>query len=196
MQILALAAPEAAAATTMLRDLTVMFTDLGGSTSLYGRLGDRAAFALVRRHFAVLRVGVLGAGGTVVKMIGDAVMAVFPEPAAAVRTALAALGGADPPLRLKVGIHRGPAIAAALDEGRDYFGQTVNIAARLRGLAGPGGGLCLTREVWLAPGVREVLAGLPVAAEASRLAGVDRPPLPVFRLGLLPEPSAAVAAAA
>ena len=49
------------------RDLTVMFTDLGGSTALYARLGDRDAFALVRRHFAGLRAGVLGAGGTVVK---------------------------------------------------------------------------------------------------------------------------------
>ncbi len=113
--------PGAAVAATVLRDVTVMFTDLGGSTALYDRLGDHAAFALVRRHFAALRAGVLGAGGMVVKTIGDAVMAVFPEPAAAVRTALAALDEADPPLRLKVGIHRGPAIAAALDEGRpDY----------------------------------------------------------------------------
>ncbi len=190
------AAPDAGAA-TVLPDVTVLFTDLGGSTALYGRLGDREAFALVRRHFAALRAGVRGVGGTVVKTIGDAVMAVFPEPAAAVRTALAALDGADPPLCLKVGVHRGPAIAAALDEGRpDYFGLTVNVAARLRGLAGPGGGLCLTREVREAPGVRGLLAGLPIEAEAARIAGVDGPPLLVFRLGLPAPPSAGGAAAA
>lgn len=184
-------------AATVLPDVTVMFTDLGGSTALYSRLGDHAAFALVRRHFADLRAGVRGAGGTVVKTIGDAVMAVFPEPAPAVRVALAALGAVGPPLLLKVGVHRGPVIAAALDEGcPDYFGQTVNVAARLRGLAGPDGGLCLTREVWEAAGVPGLLASLPVATEAVQLAGVGGPPLAVFRIGLPTAPSVGGVAAA
>jgi hypothetical protein len=70
----------------------------------------------------------------------------------------------------------------------------VNIAARLRDLVGSGGGLCLTREVWLARGVRGLLAGLPIAADAARLAGVDGPARAVFRLGPPPVPSAGGAA--
>jgi class 3 adenylate cyclase len=176
--------PTTVSAATMLPDVTVMFTDLGGSTALYDRLGDHGAFILVRQHFAELRAAIHNAGGTVVKTIGDSVMAVFSWPGAAVRMALAALDETDAPLQLKVGIHRGPVIAATLEDGRpDYFGQTVNIAARLRGLAGPGGALCLTHNVRLAPGVSELLAGLPIAAEVSRLAGAAGPPLMVFRLG-------------
>jgi class 3 adenylate cyclase len=123
--------------------LTFLFTDLRGSTELYERVGDLAAFDLVRAHFRVLNEIVAAEAGAVVKTIGDAVMATFPTPdramAAAIRmrTAMRDLnaerGRED--LLLKIGIHEGPCIAVNLNDRQDYFGQTVNIASRVQGLA-------------------------------------------------------------
>jgi len=120
--------------------LAFLFTDLRGSTALYRRAGDAPAFARVRSHFEVLEEAIAHAQGTVVKTIGDAVMAVFPTPAQALRAALRAHArlreaGAGEPLVLKVGIHYGPAIAVTLNDRLDYFGSTVNLAARLGGLS-------------------------------------------------------------
>jgi class 3 adenylate cyclase len=123
--------------------LTFLFTDLRGSTELYDRVGDLAAFDLVRNHFSVLTEIVAAEAGAVVKTIGDAVMATFPMPDRAItaavrmRDAMRALneqrGGED--LLLKIGIHEGPCIAVSLNERQDYFGQTVNIASRVQHLA-------------------------------------------------------------
>src|ERR671923_302752 len=68
--------------------LTFLFTDLKGSTELYERVGDLAAFDLVRTHFRVLHEIVAAETGAVVKTIGDAVMATFPTPDRAVAAAL------------------------------------------------------------------------------------------------------------
>lgn len=123
--------------------LTFLFTDLRGSTELYERVGDLAAFDLVRAHFRVLQEIVAAEAGAVVKTIGDAVMATFPSPDQAVAAAIrmrAAMrdlnserGRED--LLLKIGIHEGPCIAVSLNDRQDYFGQTVNIASRVQGLA-------------------------------------------------------------
>jgi len=123
--------------------LTFLFTDLRGSTALYERVGDLVAFDLVRAHFRVLHEIVAAEAGAVVKTIGDAVMATFPTPDRAVAAALRMRdamrklneerGGED--LLLKIGIHEGPCIAVTLNERQDYFGQTVNIASRVQGLA-------------------------------------------------------------
>jgi class 3 adenylate cyclase len=123
--------------------LTFLFTDLRGSTDLYDRVGDLAAFDLVRAHFGVLGDIVAAAGGAVVKTIGDAVMATFPTPDRAIEAALRmreamqelnrARGRDD--LVVKIGIHEGSCIAVSLNERQDFFGQTVNIAARVQGLA-------------------------------------------------------------
>src|SRR5712672_2400576 len=123
--------------------LTFLFTDLKGSTELYERVGDLVAFDLVREHFHVLNESVAAEGGAVVKTIGDAVMATFATPdralAAALRMreamrALNATHGRED-LLLKIGIHEGPCLAVSLNERQDYFGQTVNIASRVQGLA-------------------------------------------------------------
>lgn len=123
--------------------LTFLFTDLRGSTELYERVGDLAAFDLVNKHFAALNDIVAAEAGAVVKTIGDAVMATFPAPdralaaAMRMREAMAALnaerGSED--LLLKIGIHEGPCIAVSLNDRQDYFGQTVNIASRVQHLA-------------------------------------------------------------
>lgn len=123
--------------------LTFLFTDLKGSTELYERVGDLVAFDLVREHFRALQEIVAAEGGAVVKTIGDAVMATFPSPDRAVAAALrmrqgmralnATHGRED--LLLKIGIHEGPCLAVTLNDRQDYFGQTVNIASRVQGLA-------------------------------------------------------------
>jgi class 3 adenylate cyclase len=123
--------------------LTFLFTDLKGSTELYERVGDLVAYDLVRAHFQVLNEIVASESGAVVKTIGDAVMATFPEPHQAISAALRmreqmhALseerGTED--LILKIGIHEGPCLAVYLNDRQDYFGQTVNIASRVQELA-------------------------------------------------------------
>jgi class 3 adenylate cyclase len=119
--------------------LTVVFTDLRGSTGLYNEIGDAPAFGLVMSHFDVLRDSIAAEGGAIVKTIGDAVMAVFRRPAPAVSAMLNAqqtlsrLEGR--PLHLKAGIHFGPCIAVTLNDRLDYFGSTVNMAARLEGFS-------------------------------------------------------------
>ena len=123
--------------------LTFLFTDLKGSTELYERVGDLVAFDLVRAHFRILHEIVALAGGAIVKTIGDAVMATFPTPdramaaALRMREAMRSLNAERDreDLLLKIGIHEGPCLAVTLNERQDYFGQTVNIAARVQGLA-------------------------------------------------------------
>ena len=125
--------------------LTFLFTDLRGSTELYERVGDLVAFDLVQSHFKVLHEIVAAEAGAVVKTIGDAVMATFPTPDRAVAAAirmreamreLNEKSGRDD-LLLKIGVHEGPCIAVAMNDRQDYFGQTVNIASRVQGLANP-----------------------------------------------------------
>jgi class 3 adenylate cyclase len=123
--------------------LTFLFTDLKGSTALYERVGDLAAFDLVRAHFRALLEIISSERGAVVKTIGDAVMATFIQPEHAIvaglrmRAAMDALnaerGRND--LVVKIGIHEGPCLAVMLNERQDYFGQTVNIASRVQGLS-------------------------------------------------------------
>jgi len=123
--------------------LTFLFTDLKGSTELYERVGDLVAFDLVRAHFRILTEIIAAQSGAVVKTIGDAVMATFPTPdralaaALRIREAMQALNqqNRSEDLLLKIGIHEGPCLAVTLNDRQDYFGQTVNIASRVQGLA-------------------------------------------------------------
>jgi class 3 adenylate cyclase len=124
-------------------NMTFVFTDLKASTELYERVGDLAAYDMVQAHFGVLGEAVAREGGAVVKTIGDAVMATFPSSdrgmgaVLKMRHAMRELnerrGHED--LLLKIGIHEGPCLAVTLNDRLDYFGQTVNVAARVQGLA-------------------------------------------------------------
>jgi class 3 adenylate cyclase len=118
--------------------LTFLFTDLRGSTELYDRVGDLTAWDIVQRHFATLQAIVAAESGAVVKTIGDAVMATFTSPEQAMAAALRMRDTVCDPreeLLLKIGLHEGPCLAVMLNERQDYFGQTVNIAARVQRLA-------------------------------------------------------------
>jgi class 3 adenylate cyclase len=123
--------------------LTFLFSDLKDSTGLYNRVGDLVAFDLVNEHFRLLQEIIASERGAIVKTIGDAVMATFETPdraiAAAIRMreAMSDLGAErqHQSLHLKMGIHEGSCLAVILNEQQDYFGQTVNIASRVQGLA-------------------------------------------------------------
>ena len=144
--------------------LTFLFTDLKGSTALYERVGDLAAFDLVRAHFHALLDIISSEKGAVVKTIGDAVMATFIRPEHAVVAGLRIRAAMDrlnvergkDDLIVKIGIHEGPCLAVMLNERQDYFGQTVNIASRVQSL-------CTAQEMHVtgpvidAPGVAMIL---------------------------------------
>ena len=162
-------------------DVTLVFTDLKGSTALYERIGDLNAYIQVQRHFQHLLDATVRHNGAVTKTIGDAVMAAFLTSADAVRAALDMREAVDQlnrdrPQRdfiLKIGVHRGASIAVTLNERLDYFGQTVNIAARVQNLA-DGDEICITEEVYGAPGVAEIIAPYPVAKSEAELKGVSK----------------------
>jgi class 3 adenylate cyclase len=181
-----------------IRDIALLFTDIRGSTALYRRIGDLNAFQLVQRHFDWLREATVRHGGAVVKTIGDAVMAAYPDAARAVaaaldmRAAVERFNREQPEQRavsLKIGVHHGAAIAVTLNDELDYFGQTVNIASRVQELA-DAGEIWVSEEVWSYPGVRELLGACPVEARTAEFRGVGQP-LAVRRIGA---PGQAVAA--
>ena len=143
--------------------LTILFTDLRNSTKLYREIGDATAFGRVMNHFDVLRKVIAEADGALVKTIGDAVMAVFRRPVAALQAMLSAqeLLAAPPagvaPLTLKAGVHSGPCIAVTLNDRLDYFGSTVNMAARLECLS-TGNDVIISRALYEDPEVRALMA--------------------------------------
>lgn len=162
---------------------TILFSDLTGSTALYAKAGDAAAFRLVDDHFDVLRKTIAEAGGTVVKTMGDAVMAGFVDPQACVGAAIRCLrafeafrlthpSGGD--TGLKLGLFTGPCYLITANETVDYFGQTVNCASRVQHLA-ESGEIIVPEDVFdgLAESDRSALAV--VERFQTRVKGVDEP---------------------
>jgi len=162
--------------------VTLMFTDLRDSTRLYRKIGDASAFGRVREHFEILEKSIASEGGAIIKTMGDSVMATFRNPVAALRavwnaqTKIAEYG--EPMLWLKVGLHKGPCIVVNLNDRLDYFGSTVNIAARLPGFS-QGGELILSDEIHNDPEIYEFLAQAAKADSVScftgDLKGFDEP---------------------
>lgn len=168
--------------------MTLLFSDIVGSTDLLSRLGERGWDDVRRHHFSVLREALAEHGGAEVKNIGDGLMAVFGSAINAVDCALAmqqralqvVVGGS--PVGLRIGIATGE---ATHDHG-DWFGTPVVEAARLCALAG-------TNESW-AIGLVRTLAGSQanarfVSIEPQALKGFDQP-VEVFKVES-PEPSRA-----
>ena len=118
----------------------VMFADVSGSSRLYESLGDAEAKALI--DGAVSRMSELTRefNGTVVKTIGDEVMSRFPSATDALNSACAiqehfeqaVVAEGSPRIAVRIGLHWGPAI---IDETGDVFGDAINIAARMAGIA-------------------------------------------------------------
>jgi class 3 adenylate cyclase len=161
------------------KDITFLFTDLKGSTALYDQIGDPKAYSLVRQHFESLGTVINRYEGATVKTIGDAVMATFLTPIDAVHAALEMLRDIEAfnlnisdKLVLKIGIHTGHSIVVTLNDRLDYFGQTVNIAARVQGLA-DAGEIYLSEDVYNFPGVREAVVHCNIASEEVAVKGIS-----------------------
>jgi class 3 adenylate cyclase/tetratricopeptide (TPR) repeat protein len=143
------------------KQVTVMFCDMEGFTSLSEKLGSEETYALMDEIYEILIHKVHDYEGTVNELTGDGIMALFGAPIAledapqrAIRSALAIhreiTGLSDrmkqekgiPPLKMRIGIHTGPVVVGTL--GNDLrvefkaVGDTVNLASRMEGLAEPG----------------------------------------------------------
>lgn len=172
--------------------LAVLFTDLVGSTAMYSRTGDAPAFRIVTDHFDALREIVARHDGTIVKTIGDAVMAAFSDPgncfAAAIEldTVVMGIQCDGLPLRLRAGFHSGPCIAMRANDRIDYFGTNVNLAARLESLAGAGE-VTMSRGDAEIPAIARQLAqlGANVSREATCIKGFAEP-IDVVRVAVSP----------
>jgi class 3 adenylate cyclase len=162
--------------------VAIMFTDLQGSTKLYDDLGDSGAYRLVRDHFAFLSERVQHHNGFLVKTVGDAVMAVFHDPADAVHAVLAIQdevenfnrGRSDRGIVLKIGLHAGSCIAVTVGGLLDYFGSAVNTASRLEHQC-RGGEVIISEATLSDSEAREALAGRTVTEDAAALRGLSEP---------------------
>lgn len=183
--------------------MTVVFTDLKNSTQLYQDIGDAPAFGRVLTHFEILKAAVAAENGCIVKTMGDAIMAVFPRPVAALRAithaqrwlrepaAFALPAGVTVPpsslksLALKAGIHLGPCLAINQNERLDYFGTTVNTTARLCGLS-DGGDVVISEAVHADAEVAAHLAAsefaLNATAERATLKGFGAAAFAIWRV--------------
>jgi adenylate cyclase len=124
----------------MERDIetTVLFADVSGSTKLYETAGDKVALAAIGQCIDIFREKTLDEGGRVIKTIGDEVMADFPTANAAANAAIEMQIAVDdlmPVGNTKLGIRIGFQFGPVLERDGDLFGDTVNLAARLSGLA-------------------------------------------------------------
>jgi class 3 adenylate cyclase len=172
--------------------ITIVFTDLKNSTRLYREIGDAPAFGRVLNHFDTIKAATAREGGTVVKTMGDAVMAAFIHPAAGLRAMrrvqaeLSAPAQARLPLALKCSIHLGPCLAITQNERMDYFGTTVNVGARLCALS-TGADIVVSPEVLRDPEVGALLAepgaGLAARPDAATLRGAGDSAYAFFRIG-------------
>ena len=118
---------------------TILFTDIVGSSKMYNELGDTGAFRRVRDHFAKIGDLVSKNSGNVIKTVGDAVFAAFGNSLDGFKAALALrerFSESDAPVAIRLSLHTGPCLAVNLDTGIDYFGNTVNLAAKLQAVAG------------------------------------------------------------
>ena len=141
---------------------TLLFTDVVGSTAFYASRGDPAAFVEIKKHFDELFAIVAANRGAVVKTIGDAVMAAFVSPLDAVRAARQIHdafrpGRTDTPIRLRISLNTGPCIAVRLNANADFFGGTVNVAAKLQALA-EGHQIAMSEATYRSPSVAGYLA--------------------------------------
>ena len=165
--------------------IALLFSDLEGSTALYGEVGDAKAYHLVRDHFAFMQSIIRKHEGSVVKTIGDAVMAAFVQPSEALAAAIDMQQTLheqfDPNrIRLKIGVHVGPCIAVTLNDRLDYFGTTVNMAARLQALS-KGDDIVISKELAGGAISSTLLEGYSPQGETAQLKGFDEP-VPYLRL--------------
>ncbi|MBR56662.1 MAG: hypothetical protein CMH54_01245 [Myxococcales bacterium] len=140
-----------------------LFTDLQNSVRLYEELGDAEAYAMVRTHFKTLAGIIEEFGGSVIKTVGDSIMAVFSEPTAAIYAVEEAhrqtkLDSSDR-LTIKFGMHGGPCLVIDANGAMDYFGRTVNMASRFQDLS-QGGDFVISMDIANNPEITALLVEL------------------------------------
>jgi class 3 adenylate cyclase len=122
--------------------VTVLFSDIKGSTAYFEKFGDDQGLAMVQRHNALLFPVIEGSGGRVVKTIGDAIMAVFADPKGALQGAIGMQRvlesdrisrPGEEQIHIKVGLHSGPCIV----KDKDVYGDVVNVASRVQNQTEP-----------------------------------------------------------
>ncbi|MCB1302952.1 MAG: adenylate/guanylate cyclase domain-containing protein [Leptospiraceae bacterium] len=145
--------------------VTILFTDITGSTAMYETLGDIQAYNIVRDHFQILIQSIEDRGGIIIKTIGDAVMASFTNTDRALESIFQSLDrfshyneekDTTRQINLKIGLHSGPAILVNLNDRLDYFGGAVNKAARIQGLASSNE-IAFSQEILDYPPIRRML---------------------------------------
>ena len=158
-------------------NLAVLFADVSDSTRLYEAIGDTAAFGNVRQVIDSLKGVTEAFNGRVVKTIGDGLMCAFPDADGAASAAgemqrqIAQLPplGSGKKMTIRVGFHFGPVI----QDGEDVFGDSVNIAARMAGLALSGQAITTSDTVaMLSSSLRDTMRqinALPVKGKAEEI---------------------------
>jgi eukaryotic-like serine/threonine-protein kinase len=164
--------------------VTLIVVQVQDGDRLYDRLGEARAFQLWQAAFRAMEAVIRSEGGTVVKALGDGLVAAFTEVTPGVRAALrlaqaVAADSVAAELKVKVGLHRGLALIATVNDRLDYFGQTVRTANRLAAAAEP-------NEVWMSvaaagdPEVAPLIRDRDVAL--TELPGGDRGSLLAYRV--------------
>ena len=162
--------------------ITLMFTDLKGSTALYERIGDPQAYSLVRQHYAIIGKAVREHNGAIVKTIGDAVMGAFANPSDALRCAVQLhddfarfnVTSGKEAVVIKLGLHVGRCISVTLNNRLDYYGTAANKAARLESQS-EGGDIVISHELAKDAEVAPMLAEFSPREEVAELKGYSEP---------------------
>lgn len=167
-----------------LSNITVMFTDLKGSTAMYEDVGDLKAYQMVRDHYEMLSHIVRMHGGALVKTIGDAIMAVFMHPKDAVLAGISIQNEVQMFFNerfeenrkavIKMGIHSGPCISVLMNNRIDFFGQMLNTAARLQNYS-EGEDIVISLPVAADADVSKMLRPHNVESEKVNVKGLDEP---------------------
>lgn len=134
------------------RQLVILFVDIVGSTSLYEQIGDASALHLISTELSRLETIITINGGTIIKRLGDGLMATFPNPRTAFHATSTMIDESEQPphvagqsVQFRAGLHVGPVV----ERDGDVYGDAVNVAARLQSLARPGEPLTSAETVGL-----------------------------------------------
>lgn len=145
--------------------VAVLFTSIRGSTEMYETLGDIKAFDLVREHFQIINEAIQNNNGTIIKTIGDSVMASFVNSSYAVHSMFKLIEkfkihnlskSFTEQINLQMGFHEGPVVLVNANDKLDYFGVTINHAARMHSLAS-GDEACMAEDTFKRPEIQEIL---------------------------------------
>jgi class 3 adenylate cyclase len=165
-----------------IRNISFVFTDLVDSARLFSDVGDVAAYQVVREHYAILGEAMRKHDGTIVKTRGDGVHAAFLTPDAALLASIDMQKSIEQfnnessrdPIAIRIGINSGSSISVNLNDRLDYYGKTVNLAARLEGEGGAGD-ITMSRSFVEDPAVAEILLRYEQREREAQFKGFNEP---------------------